>query len=184
MGWRYLCFYCLIWISIIYMIIVYIKVFKRLTNIDDIEINDDFSDIELDEETEKFNTETNENEEAGVIGSNENESSEELQRKMDRKKNNTLQRMKFYPLILIICYSFATIRRIIDWATVDQTPFILALLHTFFAAIQGCLNAICYGFTKDVKVKDMEALDKYCCCNSNMNGNRQMVDRDSEDDDL
>ena len=190
--WRYLCFYIIIWLAIAYMIVVYIKVFKRLTEIDDIDMNedDDFSDEELD----KFNVvETTEFEEeaGGTTGSqsvisinNEHESSEELQRKMERRRNNTLQRMKYYPLILIVCYTFATIRRVIDWATVDQTSFILALLHTFFAEIQGCLNAICYGFTKDVKIKDKEALDKYCCCSSDKNGNRQIVDRDSEDDEL
>ena len=90
-------------------------------------------------------------------------SSEEiLAQKLERRQNNTLQRMKFYPMILILCYLFATIRRVIDWATEDQTPYYWAMLHTFFAAIPGFLNAIVYGLTKDVKHKNIEFWTGIC----------------------
>ena len=120
------------------MIYVYIKVFKRLNTIHDIEVSKDEEDDgdELtfdqnkDEIAQRYNSdqfpssEMNINSAAGSGSSYNNtnsqrqkESNEELQKKVVRKQNNTLQRMKYYPMILIICYFWATIRRIIDWAT-------------------------------------------------------------------
>merc|ERR1712173_6487 len=70
-----------------------------------------------------------------LAGGGSTSSEEILARKLERRQNNTLQRMKFYPMVLIFCYLFATIRRAIDWATEYQTPYYWAMLHTFFAAI-------------------------------------------------
>eukprot|EP01083_Nonionella_stella_P275613 936184_1 len=168
--WRYLCFYVPLWMAIIYMIIIYIKVWKRLHAIDDIDITendgDTDDDIEINNNNIMDSCETN-----AMTSSGDQYSSADMESKLKRKKNNTLQRMKFYPLILIICYTFATIRRIIDWATEDQTPYFLAILHTFFAAIPGFLNAIVYGLTKDVRTKDKQAIQEYCgCCSKKDNG--------------
>ena len=127
--------------------------------------------MESEDESESDHRETNTFEESERMNSADNvaghessesilaaqKSSEEiLAQKLERRQNNTLQRMKFYPMVLILCYLFATIRRILDWATEDQTPFYWAMLHTFFAAIPGFLNAVVYGFTKDVKRKNIE----------------------------
>lgn len=60
-----------------------------------------------------------------------------------------------------------------------------------FAALPGFLNAIVYGFTKDVKQRDKEFIQKYFgnLCNLNLNINNPKQNRiddddDSEDDDL
>ena len=59
-------------------------------------------------------------------------------------------------------------------------------LHTFFAAIPGFLNAIVYGFTKDVKERDKEFIYQYlnCCSKSpySPKQRRQVQDNDSDDD--
>jgi len=198
--WRYLLFYVPLWIAIIYMIVIYCKVYKRLREIpsdNDMNSGDSYDE----EETEKMNqiddddndttNMVNENGGGGSsksvvsIGGNES-SAEVMESRLKRKQNNTLQRMKFYPMILIICYFFATVRRVIDWATEDQTSYVLAVLHTFFAAIPGFLNAIVYGFTKDVKQRDTEFIQEYCnCCDTNYSAKQKQVqDHESEDDDL
>merc|ERR1719229_805956 len=151
--WRYLCFYGPLWIAIIYMIIIYIKVFKRLTSIDDIEIdeNDDESEEEFinqSEESQKMTANTSSFGGDSSVISIDHLSSEEMERRLQRKQNNTLQKMKFYPMILIFCYTFATIRRVIDWATEDQTPYWLAVLHTFFCCNSWIFKCNCLWIYK------------------------------------
>lgn len=119
------------------------------------------------------------------LAAKESSSEEVLAQKLERRQNNTLQRMKFYPMVLILCYLFATIRRVLDWATADQTPFYWAMLHTFFAAIPGVLNAVVYGLTKDVKRKNVEFWSGICGKDGHRaNGTRVGDDEDSEDDRL
>lgn len=206
--WRYLLFYIPLWIAIVYMIVIYCKVYKRLREIpsdNDINSGDSYDE----EETQQMTIHNNNNDDTTNIDDDDDEkenggssksvvsiggnnggssSAEVLESRLKRKQNNTLQRMKFYPMILIICYFFASIRRIIDWATEDQTSYILAVLHTFFAAIPGFLNAIVYGFTKDVKERDKEFILEYCnCCDMANYSNpkqKQIQDHESEDDDL
>ncbi len=78
---------------------------------------------------------------------------------------------------------FATIRRILDWATEDQTPFYWAMLHTFFAAIPGFLNAVVYGFTKDVKQKNIEFWTGVCGKERGQRSTAMRVGDDDSDDD-
>jgi len=170
--WRYICFYGLIWVAIIYMIVIYVKVWKRL-NVVHYDIDGEDGVEDMDDEKREMNTvHTAGNGTTGdvpavsstsVISAGDQQGSSE-QVQLQRKQNNTLQRMKFYPLILLICYTFPTIRRVIDWATNDQTPYFLAVLHTFFAAIPGFLDAIVYGLTKDVKQTDKRCLNTHCGC--------------------
>jgi len=121
-----------------------------------------------------------------LAGGGSTSSEEILAQKLERQQNNTLQRMKFYPMILIFCYLFATIRRVLDWATEDQTPFYWAMLHTFFAAIPGLLNAVVYGLTKDVKRKNIEFWSGVCGRNKGRRSTAVSVgdDGDSEDERL
>lgn len=145
--WRYLLFYIPLWIAIVYMIIIYCKVYKRLKEIPS-QSNDNSGDSFDEEETQKMTQNDNndtiniDNETQNIaggssksvisVGGNNESSQEVLESKLKRKQNNTLQRMKFYPMILIICYFFATIRRILDWATEDQTSYVLAVLSKQF----------------------------------------------------
>lgn len=137
--WRYLLFYIPLWMAILYMIVIYIKVFKRLQEIQETDDNNDEDSFDSQERQQMTSTQNNDdndtkdNNEAGagssksVVSVGDNDDNDENEAKLKRKQNNTLQRMKFYPLILIFCYFFATIRRIIDWATADQTPYFLAM---------------------------------------------------------
>lgn len=63
----------------------------------------------------------------------------------------------------------------------------ISRLHTFFAAIPGFLNAMVYGFTKDVKQRDKEFVQQYLnCCSKNgyIAKQRKVQDEESEDDEL
>lgn len=67
--------------------------------------------------------------------------------------NETFWRMRFYPLVLVIAYSFATINRIYQMAT-DDYSFPLTILQIFFQGSIGFLNAMVYGCNSAVKEKN------------------------------
>jgi len=85
------------------------------------------------------------------------------------KIQNTTKRMKYYPLILVFCYFWATVRRI--WYFTDNdAPFIIVCFRIFFAAIYGFVNALVYGInvyniikaSNNMKLKhEMEIGDDY-----------------------
>ena len=64
------------------------------------------------------------------------------------KENEMVSRIKFYPLVLVCCWTFATIDTIAEIFT--TTPLWLQGLHIFLATSQGLGNAI-YGLTEKVK---------------------------------
>eukprot|EP01084_Bolivina_argentea_P039796 73533_1 len=71
----------------------------------------------------------------------------------NRKKNATWKRMIYFPLILVLCFTGWTVRRIWDAATNNNSPFWLALLSMGLGSLFGCLDSLVYGCTKDVKMK-------------------------------
>ena len=158
--WRYVCFYAPLWLAVLYMLVVYAKVFRRLRAIEDIEEVESEEDSIARDETEAEREWIT----GSIAGQGKESSSESVSGRMERRRNNTLQRMRLYPLVLIACYLFATLRRFVDWATEDQTPYALAMLHTLFAAIPGFLNALVYGCTKDVRRRDLLFLTEHGCC--------------------
>jgi len=60
-----------------------------------------------------------------------------------------IQRMIYYPLVLVICYIFGTISRIQQ--LFGPPVYGLVILHTIGMSSQGTLNAIVYGLTPSVK---------------------------------
>eukprot|EP00698_Gefionella_okellyi_P011695 TRINITY_DN3100_c0_g1_i1.p1 TRINITY_DN3100_c0_g1~~TRINITY_DN3100_c0_g1_i1.p1 ORF type:complete len:440 (+),score=51.64 TRINITY_DN3100_c0_g1_i1:162-1481(+) len=58
---------------------------------------------------------------------------------------NAVKRMGLYPLILIICYSWATVNRIQNYIAPDTPLFWLYLLHVLFEDMVGLFNAFAYG---------------------------------------
>eukprot|EP01006_Ploeotia_vitrea_P026309 TRINITY_DN59281_c0_g1_i1.p2 TRINITY_DN59281_c0_g1~~TRINITY_DN59281_c0_g1_i1.p2 ORF type:complete len:284 (-),score=133.68 TRINITY_DN59281_c0_g1_i1:48-899(-) len=60
-----------------------------------------------------------------------------------------LERVKFYPLVLVLCYLFGTINRI--YQIFGNPVFWLAVLHTLGASSQGIGNSIVYGLTPAVR---------------------------------
>jgi hypothetical protein len=74
------------------------------------------------------------------------------------KSNKMINRIKFYPLVLVVCWTFATIDTLVE--TFTGGAFILWLqgLHIFFSTSQGAANAIVYGLTPAVQKHIQAAL--------------------------
>ncbi|KRX01860.1 hypothetical protein PPERSA_00482 [Pseudocohnilembus persalinus] len=82
------------------------------------------------------------------------------QRTQDRKEHNLVNKLKFYPLILIFCWSMGTIDRIFNFA--GQSYFTFHIFHILLAGLQGFINAMVYGLTKKVRKEIRISLQKYC----------------------
>eukprot|EP00467_Chlorarachnion_reptans_P019472 CAMPEP_0114517478 /NCGR_PEP_ID=MMETSP0109-20121206/17915_1 /TAXON_ID=29199 /ORGANISM="Chlorarachnion reptans, Strain CCCM449" /LENGTH=365 /DNA_ID=CAMNT_0001698001 /DNA_START=9 /DNA_END=1106 /DNA_ORIENTATION=+ len=65
------------------------------------------------------------------------------------KNIRQLQRMVYYPLVLVVCYIFGTISRIQQ--IFGPPVYGLVILHTIGMSSQGTLNAIVYGLTPSVR---------------------------------
>ena len=70
-----------------------------------------------------------------------------------------IHRLKYYPIVLVLCWTFATINRVYNIFGKEVT--VLTFLHVTFGGIQGLLNAIVYGANDQVKQIWKE---KLCCC--------------------
>lgn len=95
---------------------------------------------------------------------------DEEERRISRdnsSRSTTLQRMKYYPMVLIVCYAPATVRRLTELFGGDDTssPVWLAGLQIVCAAMIGFVNAVVYAFSQKV-VRDRDAmwLREHCCC--------------------
>lgn len=79
-----------------------------------------------------------------------------------KDENFEIYRLRFYPVILVVCYLPATVARVLEAFGVG-VPLFLVLLTGFFDGILGLVNCMAYGFTKHVKnyVRRMVAKRKY-----------------------
>lgn len=63
---------------------------------------------------------------------------------------STIKRLRFYPMILIICYTPATVDRVLE--VYGYGPyFYLTLSAGLGDAVLGLINALCYGYTDHVR---------------------------------
>ena len=68
-----------------------------------------------------------------------------------------MQRLRFYPFILLIVWGPASVNRILEAATGGSASFFpLYFLQRVFSSSQGLLNALAYGFSRGIK----EAVEK------------------------
>jgi len=67
-------------------------------------------------------------------------------------------RLWIYPLVLLICYGPASIRRV--WNLVGDPPYWLAVVHVCFASLHGFVNAMAYGRNSDIRALNKHLLDK------------------------
>ena len=64
-----------------------------------------------------------------------------------------IQKLRMYPLILIFCYTLATINRIYDFCQPKSINFWLAFLAGVMMCLSGLLNAVVYGLTDTVRLR-------------------------------
>jgi len=96
--WRMVCFYVPLWLTIVFIIIIY----RRTLRV-------------LDRSAESF------------------------------------RRMRWYPMVLIITYFFATVDRV--WQLFGDANYELSVFRVFFVSLAGLFNVLIYGWTPAVKDK-------------------------------
>jgi len=75
-----------------------------------------------------------------------------------------IRKLRFYPLILIICWAWGTAYKICTLVNPDLDEngiSWLVFLHIFFCSLQGTFNALIYGLNASVK-KICKV--HFCCC--------------------
>jgi len=72
-------------------------------------------------------------------------------RQLENSMQVVLNRMKYYPMVLLITYFFATVNRIAQIFT--EPIFVLACLHYFFSTLAGFFNCVVYGWTPTVRAE-------------------------------
>ena len=75
--------------------------------------------------------------------------------------SGALQRIKYYPVVLFVCYFFATVRRLDELITGTDAPFGLAAIQVFMSALLGTCNALVYGLSPVIRKRDMDFI-KQC----------------------
>ena len=79
----------------------------------------------------------------------------------------TIRKLRFFPLVLIIAWTFGTINRIYLFFKHDDPSFTLAILQNLFGNVIGLMNCLVYGMNQQV----VDALKAWCCNKSNQNEN-------------
>lgn len=64
-----------------------------------------------------------------------------------------IQKLRMYPLILIFCYTLATINRVYDFFSPTHLNFWLTFFSAVIMSLCGLLNAVVYGFTDTVRMR-------------------------------
>lgn len=69
-----------------------------------------------------------------------------------------IQKLKFYPLILIICYACTGSKRLYDAVAPDADDYVWAVLAATVLGLVGLADALVYGFTASVRLALMQRL--------------------------
>ena len=68
-----------------------------------------------------------------------------------KEMKKLLDRLKFYPLALIMCFGVANVHRIYYFINGSGENFYFDLFSGCLVALYGFINAIVYGFTRSVR---------------------------------
>ena len=66
-------------------------------------------------------------------------------------RDTLIRRLRFYPLVLVICYAPVTVKRIYDFVDPEEGNIYLGLISACMMCLNGLFNALAYGFTDSVK---------------------------------
>jgi hypothetical protein len=66
-------------------------------------------------------------------------------------QGSLVRRLVFYPIILVVCYSVVTAKRIYDIVDPDEDNLVLTIIAWVFQCANGLLNAVAYGYSDTVK---------------------------------
>jgi len=166
-AWKFVAFYIPLWFVILYLSIVYYQIhytvktahqqFERTaTGNDQVEIQ--ATDFKNDTEVV-----TDVGQEVPEPSGNNPETprNPETQRRAHeaiQAREKMMNRLKWFPALLIGCYTFATINRIYSAATGDAI-FGLSVLHFLGIRFRGFFNFLLYGLNAPL----IRAIKKRCC---------------------
>lgn len=71
----------------------------------------------------------------------------------DKAKAKMVARLKFYPLVLVVCHLFGFFVSIQEVVTGGRDFYDLSMMYLIFSSLQGFANAFVYGLTPDVQSK-------------------------------
>ncbi|CAM9692271.1 unnamed protein product [Ascophyllum nodosum] len=120
--WRYVVLYVPLWVAILYNIRVYVRILQVLRR---------FS--------------------AGIDGVGASGASVGPSAEQHARMAKFMQRLLWYPAVLIIAWTFATINRIYDIFHPSNPIFGLFFMHQMLLSLQGLMNAVVYGSTDSVR---------------------------------
>jgi len=89
-------------------------------------------------------------------------------------------KLKWYPIIQIICFVPATINRVNDYLTGNES-FILTLIQTIFDYSSGFLFAIAYGLNHTIIDYLSDCLSICCCCIKKKEKDKSIKETDYND---
>ena len=177
--WRWFCFYLPLWGAIGYMIFVYYNVWSELkpasSNTSTQNVNPNLNNAP--NSTEIVNQPSDDNihesnsnimNDNAVAGSSEQTTMQQQNSTSNvgssgnnnNSKGGALQRIKYYPVVLFVCYFFATVRRLDELITSTDAPFWMAAIQVFMSALLGTGNACVYGLSPVIRQRDMQYIRK------------------------
>mmetsp|Transcript_22616 Transcript_22616/g.40711 ORF Transcript_22616/g.40711 Transcript_22616/m.40711 type:complete len:297 (-) Transcript_22616:58-948(-) len=68
------------------------------------------------------------------------------------ERRSILYKLYLYPVVLFFSYALVTVYRIYNFSTDGAQNFPLAFVSAFFMSMNGLLNALVYGLTKNVRL--------------------------------
>ena len=92
-------------------------------------------------------------------------------RKLETEENKdiiqrSVSRLKWYPIVLVICLIPASINRLLNYYNYDYLA--LVYLHTMFDSLQGFLFSLVYGFNPEIRKAVKDLCSKIFCRGTNL----------------
>jgi len=91
-----------------------------------------------------------------------------------RQKMKIVQRLRWYPALLVICWTFGTINRIQNAVQPQGPIFALYLMQAIFSSAQGLCNSMVYGLNPGVQKAWQESRLASCCVSSRGGYNKKL----------
>lgn len=66
-------------------------------------------------------------------------------------RNTIIRRLRFYPIVLLICFTPVTIKRIYDFIDPTEANIYLGIVSASMMCLNGLCNALVYGLTDSVR---------------------------------
>jgi len=139
-AWKFVAFYIPLWCVIAYLCLVYyqihytVKAEHQHQQLGTVTGNDQVEDTEVVTDVGQEVPEPSAN----------NAETQRREREAKQAREKMMNRLKWFPALLIGCYTFATINRIYSAATGDAI-FGLAVLHFLGIRFRGFFNFLLYG---------------------------------------